>query len=480
MLKTIKIHRQFFLFLFIFAFILQSFSIQSFAKNGDSPDDFEIGESYRKETEKAKEAKKESESFAPLRDEQVESLLSSIEAIQQVNDSGDPDTDAMKLKESIVNELRSELANIDSSSELTLEHGKKIIDDVCTNVNKTNPTQPITENLRNAWKNTFQSEASIQGFKDYSAWEKVSDPYSGSAYMYKQDAESKAKSLGRSIQKSNILTWNNSGSVAGENVSDTNVGKILSVLTQIDGLLKGFMTSLSAISIALTIAFGSYELIQVASDRSVTPEMMTKAFIKMLIGLWFIYNYRYFALFMIRMGTVLTEQLEATIGSLGKGTDYVGIYQMTIAQSFANIANSSNIATIQASQMTGALSAGSSFTSSSIWDWIIGGLGNGIVDLVSGFVVYGIVIELGIQYVFTPIAIADLYSEKFRSTGWNWLKGLLATSLQGALIMLVIVIANIFKTTGHLDPLTKSCIDFAMLGMFVGTKSIAKQIVGTH
>ena len=116
------------------------------------------------------------------------------------------------------------------------------------------------------------------------------------------------------------------------------------------------------------------------------------------------------------------------------------------------------------------------------FDTLTGMLGNGIVQLASSLAVYSVAIEIGVRYAFTPIAIADLYSEKFRSSGMQWLKKLLACALTGAVMYVVIYSADIFKNAvgATFSVITNTAINLTMIGMLFRARQIANDIVGVH
>lgn len=119
---------------------------------------------------------------------------------------------------------------------------------------------------------------------------------------------------------------------------------------------------------------------------------------------------------------------------------------------------------------------------SGLFGSITGLFGNGLVQLASSLVVYAVAIEIAIRYLFTPLAIADLYSEKWRSNGWMWLKKLFAVSMQGAVIFLIIYVTDIFKDSlgASFSVITNTAINLTMIGMFAKSRQIANDIIGVH
>ena len=170
-----------------------------------------------------------------------------------------------------------------------------------------------------------------------------------------------------SAVKVNILTWNNN-TVGGEQVQKVNSGAIQDMIDGIEksGILTNFMTPLAAIGIALVIAFGGASLINLSMERSVTNEAVTREFIKIVIGVFIIYNCRTFALAIISAGSWVIEKLQLSFTN----TSYADSMEYALVNSFIQTIEENNpITEIKSSFATGGRKS-CTRTSEPIWEYI--------------------------------------------------------------------------------------------------------------
>ena len=244
---------------------------------------------------------------------------------------------------------------------------------------------------------------------------------------------------------------------------------------------SGFTTWTRGIAIALTIVFGCTTIMTMTMDRNASTETLQREFIKILFGIWVIMNYKFFALLIIRLGSIITERVMITDFNSAKGK-YV---YLTLCQSFSELVQAApNISEFGIMQMQGQgsyVGSGIGNAISNFASTISNFVGGGLTQLASSLTVYAVVVEMGLRYMFTPIAIADLYSEKFRSNGWMWLKKLFAVSMQGAVIFMIIYGVDVLKNTiDTASVITNTAINLTMIGMFVKSRQIANDIIGVH
>lgn len=224
-------------------------------------------------------------------------------------------------------------------------------------------------------------------------------------------------------------------------------------------------------------------MLTMISDRQMSTEALQREFLKLLLGVWFIMNFKFFALLVIRLGTLVVEQV---LGIGTEGIESIRVQQVTNAlwQSLAEVAEENPEGLSWISNITtgiGNVGAGIAASFSNVFGSFVGFFGSGIIQLASSLVIYAVAAEIGIRYIFTPIAIADLYSERFRSNGWMWLKKLFACSMQGAVIFMIIFVINIIKkSVNTFDPITNTAINLTMIGMFAKSRSVANDIIGVH
>lgn len=313
-------------------------------------------------------------------------------------------------------------------------------------------------------------------YKDYSATD------TGKDHSDKETA--KSQSVTKSIQK---LRWSSDSSSAV--ALSTYLAKFETTYIPTLGAL------LQSIAAALIVAYGASNLLKMSSDRMVSYDSILREFAKIILGVWFIFNYQYVAIVVLRVGTFITESLIdgglsneaasqnaqllrramwAGLETVMQGTKVdimfnglsnaaTGVYQIATESWTDSLGDVMNA-------VLGQISGGG---------WMLGG--NTIISVAQNWVVFAILIELGIRYVFTPIAIADLYSEGLHSNGMRWLKKMLACAMTGGLIYLAVYGANVLKAqiTGW-HPIQYAAVNLTMTGFFVKCRMLADEIVGVR
>lgn len=332
------------------------------------------------------------------------------------------------------------------------------------------------------WKNLYLQEAESLGISTVGAYGvSLSSLFADLGINPLGYNSTPTEQLSDKSKSINVLTWNNKVDATGATYRDVDQGKISELLTMITTQFGSFMSLISTIAVALTIAFGCGNLLQMTSDRSLSTEALTREFLKMLVGVWLVLNYRYFALLIIRIGTLINEMV-LTTNLQAESDSLAAPLLVSTVMKIINANAATGISSIQVSIVTG---SAATVLSKSASDLLIPKLLNAlgsttIVQTALQFAVYVVAIEIGIRYVFTPIAIADLYSEKYRSNGFMWLKKLLAVTIQGALIFLVMYGSTALKQVIGGMGGAKLAINCATLGMFAGSKLIANEIVGVR
>jgi hypothetical protein len=300
------------------------------------------------------------------------------------------------------------------------------------------------------------------------------------------DLTDKTDDSSEMIQK---LRWSSSGSENGSKVS------ITSVLKEFETHFSGISMMLQSISAALVVAFGASNLLKMSSDRMAGYDAILREFLKMIFGVWFIFNYRYFAILLLRAGTYVTEVVLDGIGNVNGQEQTVSIMRHGIWSALNEMMQNGKVETYFKGLASAATGVYNLATQADDPWWtkagtvvcsLFGGVsgffvGGTLINVAINWVVFAILIELGIRYVFTPIAIADLYSEGYHSAGMRWLKKMLSCALSGALIYLTMYGANVIKTqlTGF-HPLQLTAVNLTMTGFFAKCRQIADEIVGVR
>lgn len=318
--------------------------------------------------------------------------------------------------------------------------------------------------LSQAWKLQFRTSAEQFGI-EY-----------GNVFNNKGDDRDEIENASIKV---NILTWSRDTDTKGKSIDNNERGIMLKLLTRMDGF-KNFSTIICGISVAITIAFGCMNLIQMSEDRNLSESALTREFAKLMFGVWFIFNYKYFTLLIIRIGTLITQELLTDDFTSNRSQI---VYRMLCRSIVELIDDKGNIFDSLSASAAGIYNIGAGIGNvlSQGMTAISSFIGGGFVQLASSLTIYVVAIEIGVRYLFTPIAIADLYSEKFRSNGFMWLKKLLACSMQGAVIFAIIFAADALKKSiSSADVITITAINLTMLGMFAKSRQIANDVVGVH
>ena len=112
--------------------------------------------------------------------------------------------------------------------------------------------------------------------------------------------------------------------------------------------------------------------------------------------------------------------------------------------------------------------------------------GDQIVKIFVYLAAYSRAIDLSIRMIFCPIAVANVYNRGMDSPGVRYLKKVVAVELQAVLILAVIQLVTFMKYAGVgadglpllSNALSRTALNFAMIGLIGKTGSIANDIVG--
>lgn len=415
-----------------------------------------------------------------LNDSQQEESAKKLQAIIDALDAADDDDDKLQDAESAKDLI------------ISVMEDESVMDAIGAGKNKYQSNLVVIEKQ---WINNLGDAIASYGFS-LNKYDNISvednsylmDTGSGS------DAEAaKADKSSKMIQK---LRW-------GQKDGDSRVN-IVGLLKRFEeGKFAAISTILQSISAALVVAFGAANLLKLSSDRMASYDGVLREFAKIIFGVWFIFNYRYFTILVLRIGTYFTEiildgvtfdteqsQVAATL-RYGLWKSLEGLMSDGSADSILHGVASAASNVLGYTGVSEKLSGWDSFQEFIAKGFggiatvgTLGGnkaVGGTIVNLAINWVVFAILIELAIRYVFTPIAIADLYSEGFHSNGMRWLKKMLSCCLAGGLIYISMYAANIIKTQLiGIHPIQTAAINLTMIGFFAKSRQIADEIVGVR
>ena len=369
----------------------------------------------------------------------------------------------------------------------TALEAERIIGEISTNAFNARSTGLFADSnaslFYSEWKNVYLEDAESYGVNTVGAYGELTIQSMFSAWGVNPLGynNTTTQDLANKSEHINILTWNNKTTALGTRVSATDEGKMSQFLTTLTTQFDSFMSVIAAIAVALTVAFGCANLIQMSGERTLSIDALTREFLKIMIGVWLVLNYRFFALLIIRLGTLVNELILKT--NLQEQSDSMAA--PLLVSSLMKIINANaatGLTSLQVQISTGnAATVLAAETNGLLITKLINSLGSAtIVQTVLQFTIYVVAIEVGIRYIFTPIAIADLYSEKYRSNGFLWLKKLFAVTIQGALVFLVMYGSNALKQAVGGFGGAQIAINCATLGMFATSKLIANEIVGVR
>lgn len=346
------------------------------------------------------------------------------------------------------------------------------------------------------------SDKSLWASQWIAAFQKACDQYGvpSSVSGGLSDADSDADA----VNKLHILQWDEDASGVNRSAMKLMIDRLMSntALTNVMGICMAFASS-------LCIAFGIGDILQQATEKSASTEALWRAFLKLCVGLFIIYNCLYIAAVIIYTGDIiLTAALNATSGA---GAVDTGAYRTHMAMwlsvtsieksggfsLLARTAGSGNAGVFSTafnaaiawvgSQMPAVFSGISSVLGGPVISLITKFAGSAIISFVISLTVYAVAIDIGVRFVFTPLAVADLFSERFRSTGIRWLKSLAAAAIQGVIIYVIVIVGTQLREileSGALipgfSPVTSCIVNLTMIGLFVKSAGIAREIIGTH
>lgn len=256
--------------------------------------------------------------------ETAEELLSVSSTIPQPDDTGAEDTDATEKRDKIIGYLRTHLD--EAEEDATVQGGYAIIDAAIREAE-------LNTTVATVWKNYFKEEAMALGIDFESVKYTMADPDTGLTAA--GTTGTKKSDVEKAAEKVNILTWNTKTDSQGNAFSKINRGMISEILDAFDvqgSLMTSFTRPIQALAIALAITFGCSQLLVMVTDRNLSSEALQREFIKLLFGVWFIYNYKFFTLIIIRMGTLVVSSVQLAIGNHGASS-----VQYTIVKAFKNL-----------------------------------------------------------------------------------------------------------------------------------------------
>lgn len=323
----------------------------------------------------------------------------------------------------------------------------------------------------------------------------------------KKEVEADVNALNDATDKLHILWWTdgvNDPNQTGGGVNKSAMKVMIEKLLDPSSPAYTVMSMCTTLGATLCLVFSVMNIMEKATERSVSTEALWRSFLQMCLGIWIIYNCLYVASAIIYIGgnVILRGVIQGSQSASVNGA----AFKMRIAmwETVMAAANDGGITGLKGSVASGGWGMITQFLSNSVssaadaiygiasgWPNPVKGLinfvGGNVINGIISLTVYAIAIETCIRFVFTPVAVGDMFSEKFRSSGVRWLKGLAACALQGTIVYVTVLVGtnlrDILESGAAIpgfSPLTSALVNFTMIGFFAKSKSIANEIVGTH
>lgn len=122
-----------------------------------------------------------------------------------------------------------------------------------------------------------------------------------------------------------------------------------------------------------------------------------------------------------------------------------------------------------------------------IWvELLIPSLISWVIKISVHVICYSRMIEIYLRLMYAPVALSDFFANGLNGTGWRYLKGFLAVSLHGAMILGIgIIYSALFSTLAYTEgtDVMTFCIPVIAIGascvmLMFRSQSLAKEIVG--
>lgn len=107
------------------------------------------------------------------------------------------------------------------------------------------------------------------------------------------------------------------------------------------------------------------------------------------------------------------------------------------------------------------------------------------------FLVYGRAIEIGVRAIFSPIGCSDLMNGGVNSNGFKYIKKMLAVSIQGGVMLIVVICSSLLTRDVFANDLGNGVsifdlafiakylgVSLSMVGIMAASKQIANDIIG--
>jgi hypothetical protein len=221
--------------------------------------------------------------------------------------------------------------------------------------------------------------------------------------------------------------------------------------------MQGLYESIAFIGIFIVIIYFFVELAEVNMNDGFTYETLLKHTVKTIIAIIIIDNGYEVVRWVLELSTAIIDEIGGIAASNGGGTFKVGDCPWNRCNDIF--------------QAMGAY-----------FDLIIPGVANLVISLICWVLIFMRVFDIMIRVIFAPIGLSEMVKEGYGSTGFPYLKKLLASGLQGAVMLVVSVqysnIASAITTSSSAGALAQIIVGLCTMTVLFKSGQIAKEILG--
>ena len=226
---------------------------------------------------------------------------------------------------------------------------------------------------------------------------------------------------------------------------DVTSGPFLSVW----GKVETVYNALRVIGQILVVIHFSMEMLDIYAEDKLTPESFIRTLIKLVVSLLIINNGFQIMEVFVGLANVIFTRLQAGVAS-------------SIA------ANNCNFERLAQANLFGRL--GEMFKLVVPYAFIA------LALMIMQFFCYLRLLDIIVKTLFAPIGMSDLGFKGTNGTGWRYLKKLMASALQGAVMLAILYIQSILAQSANWIEMV--ILYFAMIAAFRKAQSLANDVVG--
>lgn len=237
------------------------------------------------------------------------------------------------------------------------------------------------------------------------------------------------------------------------NATNDAKGNSSSAIQDIWDTIKKIAEPLKIIGFSFVALFFVLELIDVSTRGALNVEAVLKSLIKLFVAIICIENCTIIFQTVLDFGAALYDFVEKGSADASVVDNYVALA--------TKIDNNGFLANLE-------------IWAADIFPWLL----LYIADIFITVIAAGRVLELAIRVSFAPIGMADMFEGGTRSSGFRYLKKILALSVQGAMILACLTIYSSLMTKRDPDVIQIISLSLATVTIATKTQSFANDLFG--